>query len=100
MWDKLTERNGRTRTKIGTELYRFLATPGLEVTNLAFASDDVVWLSWKVSAEDNVANQPHTKEVIREDYDDDDDEDRFLEEETKRFSRENVGRVAGPYLMH
>ena len=60
MWGKLTERNDRTRTKIITEpheLYRFLDTPGVEVTNLAFASDDVVWLSWKVP------NLPHTNEV-------------------------------------
>ena len=64
---KLTERNDRTRTKIITEtheLYRFLATPGVEVTNLAFGSDDLVWLSWKVSADENVANLPHTNEVI------------------------------------
>ena len=45
-------------------MYRFLATPGVEVTNLAFASDDFVWLSWKVTAEENVPNLPHTKEVI------------------------------------
>ena len=53
IWGKLTERNDRTRTKIITqlhELYRFLATPGLEVKNLAFVSDDVVWLSWKIEA--------------------------------------------------
>ena len=52
MSGKLTERNDRTRNKIITEpheLYRFLATLGLEVTNLVFASDDVVWLSWKVT---------------------------------------------------
>jgi len=67
MWGKLTERNDRTRTKIITEpheLYRFLGTPGVEVTNLALASDDVVWLSWKVNAEENVPNLPHTNEVI------------------------------------
>jgi hypothetical protein len=45
-------------------LYRFLATPGVEVTNLAFASDDVEWLSWKVTAEDNVPHLPNTNEVI------------------------------------
>jgi hypothetical protein len=28
------------------EMYRFLATPGVEVTNLLFASDDVVWVAW------------------------------------------------------
>jgi hypothetical protein len=68
MWGKLTERNDRTRTKIiiePHELYRFLATPGFEVTNFAFASDDVAWLSWKVTAEENVPYLPrHTNEVI------------------------------------
>jgi len=45
MWGKLTERNDRTQTKVISEpkdLYGLLATPGIEVTNLAFASDDVV----------------------------------------------------------
>ena len=47
MWEKLIVRNDRTHTKIFTEphkLYRFLVTPGVEVTNLATASDDVAWL--------------------------------------------------------
>jgi len=64
---KLTERNDRRRTKIITEprgLYRFLATPGLEETNLAFASDEVVLVCWKLSAEEYVHNPPHTNEVI------------------------------------
>jgi len=46
MWGILTERNERKGTKIITEpheLYRFLSTPGVELTNLEFASDDV-WL--------------------------------------------------------
>ena len=67
MSGKLTERYYRTRTKIITEpheLYRFLATPGVEVTNLAFASDDVVWLSWKLSAEENVPYLTHTDDVF------------------------------------
>jgi len=45
-------------------MYRFLATPGVEVTNLAFSSDDVVWLSWKLSGEENVHNIPQTNGVI------------------------------------
>jgi hypothetical protein len=67
VWGKLTERNDRTRNKITTEpheLYRFIATPGVEGTNLAFASDDVVWLSCKLSAEENVRNSPHKHAVI------------------------------------
>jgi len=67
MWGKLTERNDKTRTKIITgphELYRFLATPGAEVMNLAFVSDNVVWPLWKLSAEERVPNLRHTNEVI------------------------------------
>ena len=32
--------------------------------NLVFASDDVVWLSWKHRAEEDVASLRHTNEVI------------------------------------
>jgi len=67
MWGKLMERNDRTRTKIikePHELYRFQATPFVEVTNFAFASDDVAWRSCKVTAEENVPYLPHTNEVI------------------------------------
>jgi len=65
----LTERNDRTKTTIITEpreLYGFLATPGIEVTNLVFASDDVVWLSWKQGAEEDVPSLRHTNEVLGE----------------------------------
>jgi len=59
MWGKLTKRNDRTQTKVISkpkELYSFLATPGIEVTNLAFSSDDVIWISWKNAAEEHVRN--------------------------------------------
>ena len=61
------EKNDRTKTKIITEpreLYSLLATPDIEVTNLVFASDDVVWLSWKHGAEEDVPSLLHTNEVI------------------------------------
>jgi hypothetical protein len=29
------------------ELFLFLATPGIEVTTLLFAGDEVVWVTWK-----------------------------------------------------
>ena len=45
-------------------MYGFLATPGVEVMNLAFASDDVVCTSWKYGAEEDVPNLRHTNEVI------------------------------------
>jgi len=67
MWGKLTERNDRTQTRVITEpneLYNFLSMIGIEVTNLAFASDDLVWISWKHSAEEHVPNLRHTNEVI------------------------------------
>jgi hypothetical protein len=63
----LTERSDRAQTKLISEpkdLYTFLATPGIEVLNLAFASDDVAWLSWKYAAEERVPSWRHTNEVI------------------------------------
>ncbi len=67
MWGKLTERNDRTRTKLISdpqELYRFLATPGIDFAALVFANDDVVCASWRYIAEENVPNLRHTNEVI------------------------------------
>jgi hypothetical protein len=67
MWGKLTERSNRTKSKMITdprELYRFLATPGIEVMNLIFASDEVVWASWRFSTEEKVLCLKHTNEVI------------------------------------
>jgi hypothetical protein len=67
MWGKLTDRNNRVRTMMITvprELYRFLATPRIEVTNLMFASDDVVWASWRFIAEKKIPSLRHTNEVL------------------------------------
>jgi hypothetical protein len=67
MWDKLTERSNRTKSKMITEpreLYRFLATPGIEVMSLIFASDEVVWLSWNITEEEITPTLRHTNEVI------------------------------------
>jgi len=46
------------------ELYRFLASPGIEVANLMFASDDVVWASWRFMAEEQIPSLSHTNEEI------------------------------------
>jgi hypothetical protein len=46
-------------------MYRFLATPGVDVTNPVFASDDVAWLYWKATADENMPYLPHTNEVNR-----------------------------------
>jgi hypothetical protein len=67
MWGKLTERSNRTQTKLISEpqeLYRFLVTPGIEVHNMIFASDDVVWISRQFSSEELVPSVRHTNEVI------------------------------------
>jgi len=67
MWGKLTERKDGTMTKMITELkdlYGLLSKPGIEVMNLAFASYDVVWISWKYGAEEEVPRLCHTNEVI------------------------------------
>ena len=46
------------------ELYRFLLTPGVEVQNMLFANDDVVWISLRYSADKRVPSLRHTNEVI------------------------------------
>jgi hypothetical protein len=46
------------------KLYRFLATPGIEVAALVFASDEVVCAFWRYIADENLPNHPHTNEVI------------------------------------
>lgn len=61
LWCKLTERNNRRKSKMITdshELYRFLATPGIEVTQLLFVSDDVVWLNWCFIDDENIPSLP------------------------------------------
>ena len=62
MWGKLTERNNNTNTKIirePKELYGFLATPGIVVASLTFASDDVIWASWRFIKEEKIPNLRH-----------------------------------------
>jgi len=67
IWGKLTERDNRTKSMMISdpqEIYRFLATPGIEVAHLVFASDDVVWASWRFVAEEEIPCLCHTNEVI------------------------------------
>jgi len=67
MWGKLTERNDPTMTKIITEpkdLYGFLSTNGIWVMNVAFACNDVLWISRKYVAEEHVPSLRHTDDVI------------------------------------
>jgi len=41
-----------------------LATPGIEVASLTFASDDVIWASWRFIEEEKIPNLRHTNEAI------------------------------------
>lgn len=64
---KLSERNNRAKSKVVIdlhELYNFLATRCVEVTHLLFATDDVVWVTWRISEEEKIPGLPHTNEVI------------------------------------
>jgi len=54
-------------TKIITKpknLYGYLSTPDIDVMNIVFSSDDVVWITWKCSAEEDVPSLRHNNEVI------------------------------------
>ena len=65
--EKITERCNRTQTKLIAnphKLCRFLATLGIEVLNLLFASDIVVWASWRYTAEEQVPTLRHTNEFV------------------------------------
>jgi len=67
MWGKLCENPRKTQTILISdpqELYRFLATPGIEVTNLLFARDGMVWLAWRHAEELRVQTLRHTSDVI------------------------------------
>jgi hypothetical protein len=46
------------------ELYRFLATPGIEVTTLLFAGDSVCRISWRHADETDVPILRHTNDVV------------------------------------
>jgi hypothetical protein len=38
--------------------------PEIEVQNMMFASDDVVWIAWQYSSEERVPSLRHTNEVV------------------------------------
>jgi hypothetical protein len=66
MWGKLTEGSNWSETKLIIEphdLCRFLVTPGIEVHNMLFANDDVVWISLQYSKEKRLPSLRHTNEV-------------------------------------
>jgi hypothetical protein len=41
------------------ELYRFLATPRIEIAALVFASDEVVCASWRFNADEKYLTSPY-----------------------------------------
>ena len=59
MWGKLGENPRKTQ-----ELYRFLETPGIEVTTLLFSGDSVCWISWRHSDEAGAPSLRDTNEAI------------------------------------
>jgi hypothetical protein len=64
---KFCERNNRTNTKMITdplELYRFLATPEIEVTNITFVGEEACCVSWRFSAQEDIPSLRHTNEII------------------------------------
>jgi hypothetical protein len=66
IWGKLIERHNRPKTKIISEpqeLYRLLATPGIEVGTLLFCSDDV-WASCTFTEEEKATSLRHTNDVL------------------------------------
>ena len=67
MWGKFGENPRKTQTLLISEpreLYRFLATPGIEVATLLFAGDSLCWISWRHSEEADAPSLRHTNEAI------------------------------------
>ena len=67
MWGKLGERNLRTQTTLifdPKELYKFLATPDVEIPGLLFVGDHAVWISWQHSDERHAPTLKHANDVI------------------------------------
>jgi len=57
----------RTQTRLISDfqdLYRLLATPGIEVSTLVFAGEAVCWLSWRHSDLAHVPMLRHTKDEL------------------------------------
>jgi len=69
---KLTELQNRPKSNMNgdtQELFRFPATPGIELTSFLFAGDEVVWVMWKyVENEENMPAVSHTNEMILTDF--------------------------------
>ena len=62
LWGKMTENQRKTQTKLISdpqEQYRFLPTPGIQVTNLLIAGDDEVWAAWYNVEEAHMPNLRH-----------------------------------------
>jgi hypothetical protein len=67
MWGRLGERALRSQRTLRfdpQELYRFLATPGVEVSSLLFVKDQAAWISWLHSDERHAPSLKHANDVI------------------------------------
>jgi len=67
MWGKFGENPRKTQTLLISEpreLYKFLATPCIEVATRLFAGDSLCWFSWRHSEEAGAPSLPHTNEAI------------------------------------
>jgi len=57
----------RTQTQLISnpkDLYRFLASPGIEVAKLVFTGKSICWLSWRHSDDAHAPMLRHTKDVL------------------------------------
>lgn len=66
MWGKWAQNKNKTQTNFVTsmkELYELLTSPGTEVTNLIFSSDEMVKLSRKYS-DNNIAAGNNVKAAV------------------------------------
>jgi len=67
MWGKLGENPFRTQTQFISDLqdlYRFPATPGIEVATLLFVGYSVFWILWRHAEGSHAPTLRHTNEVI------------------------------------
>jgi hypothetical protein len=65
-WGKLMESNFRPKPMMiadPQELFRFLATPSIELTSLLFAGDVLVSNTWKYVEDENMPVLRHTNEI-------------------------------------
>jgi hypothetical protein len=56
MWDKWAQNQNKTQPSLVTsakQFYELITSPGIEFSNLIFPKEEVVWISWKYTEENN-----------------------------------------------